>query len=148
MNPYAAPRADDDPTPVVPCVFTARAVAAHTILLTPIVGVLMASSNWMRCGRRGRAATVALIYGFPMAALLFARLATENKSLSGIAFFVAIFIAIALYRDQQELWTTYEPDLTRRRWWVATLYSLGGIVALAAMLQLAEGFNARSNGAP
>jgi hypothetical protein len=138
MNPYAAPRAQD-PVPDVPRVFTARAVAAHTILLTPIAGVLMAASNWMRCGQRGRATQVALVYGFPTAALLFAQLATESRSLTGIAFVVSIVIAIALFRDQQELWETRGPDaLTRRGWWVATLYCLAGIVILTGILLLAE----------
>jgi hypothetical protein len=137
MNPYAPPRTHEEPIGKPRAAFSRRAVIAHSILLSPLVGVGMVVSNWLRCGERDRALRTALLYG--LLSLLVVGIQLANQHLRGIASFGGLGVAFALARDQSEFWDQYKREgVAVRSWWVATLYALVAMVGLFTALGLLE----------
>jgi hypothetical protein len=146
-NPYSPPGALDAPPALATTtrLFGPAAIAAHTVLLTPIMGAVLASINHRRLGDAARARRTLLMYLVPSIVLAGAQVAS-NQRLGGILRFVSLGWSIAvarqLYVEHRVIFDAHAAAGGKAaRWYLATLIALGILVAalLVASLSLLDG---------
>lgn len=113
--------------------FGPAAIAAHAVLLTPLIGGIMAAINRHRLGQRGELRQTIFVYVVPSAVLLVVTViapdfATGLVRLIGLAWSVAV--ARALYVQHKPIVSKHlEAGGRKARWYFATLATFGVICA-------------------
>jgi hypothetical protein len=122
--------------------FGPEAIAAHTVLFTPMVGAVLAAINQRRLGNGRAAGHAVLAFALPSAALLVAQV-FANDTLSGVlrlaGFAWTIAIARRLFMEHQVLFARHVAAGGRvARWYLATLVVVGVIVVALSLLFASE----------
>jgi hypothetical protein len=126
-------------TPPAIRLFGPEAIAAHTVLLTPLVGSAMAALNHRRLGNRGAARRTALAFAAPSALLLVAQVAASGPASQGLlrlaGFAWTIAVARQLFLEHQVLFAKHAASGGQAaRWYLVTLVVVGLVlVGLAAV---------------
>ena len=133
MNPAAPTPAD---ATAEPRLFSPGAIAAHTILFTPLVGGLMAARNWRRLGETKRARQTALLaVGAITAMVLLAVFWPERwgeGAIQGGLGGVTIVLAMQLRKEQKPAFEAVRARGGKTApFWPATL---GGLVLIGLVL--------------
>jgi hypothetical protein len=146
-NPYAPPQHAGPFGPSPPAadvrLFGPAAIAAHSILLSPLVGVTLAAINHWRLRDRAALRRTLLTYGIPTVLLLLFMLPAHARSgtlVRLVTFGWSLSVATQLHREHSVL---VERHLAaggkKARWWLVTLVLLGAIVlATVAVLTVQE----------
>jgi hypothetical protein len=120
-------------TPSSVRLFGPEAIALHTVLLTPLVGSVLAAINHRRLGNGGAARRAVLAFAVPSAALLVAELVESDGLLSAVlrlaGFAWTIAVARRLFLEHQVLFARHVASGGQaERWYLATLAVVGVIV--------------------
>jgi hypothetical protein len=136
-DPYAPPQVVPAPTPSDVRLFGPEAIAAHTLLLTPLVGSILAATNHRRRGDRVAFRHAIAFYAVPSAILLVSTLTASHRFaalLRFASFAWTISVARRLFFEHEVLFKKHlAAGGGRARWYLATLATLGAfaIVLLA-----------------
>jgi hypothetical protein len=140
--PYSTPYpyGPDGPAPVASVrLFSPEAIAAHTLILTPLVGSVLAAINHRRLGNGKAVRHTLLAFALPSAVLLVAQVLDSGGPLAGLlrfgGFAWTIAVARQLYLEHQVLFSKHTASGgATARWYLGTLAAAGVvIVALAAV---------------
>jgi len=120
--------------------FGAPAIAAHTVLFTPLVGAGLAALNWRRLGDPRRA-NKTLLMGVGACALMVVLAALLPESWDAAArggcIGVTIALAMALHKEQQPLVARHvEAGGALASWIPATVVGTLGLAAIVAAMVL------------
>jgi hypothetical protein len=134
--------ADDAPAivPLPPRLFSGEAILAHTLLLTPVTGSLLAAINHRRLGHGPASRSAILLFAVPSAILLVAQLVTNDwvSAIVRLAAFVwTVWLARRLYVEHQAIHAKHvAAGGPTAHWYLATLVAVGaavlGLVAVFA----------------
>jgi hypothetical protein len=148
VDPYASPVAPAALTaaaPVAPPVrlFSAEAIATHALVMTPVVGSLLAAINHRRLGHGAALRRTLLAYTAPSAILFIAQFVETDRPLGGplrIGGFVwTVSVAYRLYGEHQVLFAKHVATGGRPApWYLATLAVMGVVMAGLVLLFASE----------
>lgn len=118
--------------------FSAEAILAHTLVLTPLVGSILAALNHRRLGARTTFWRALLLFAVPSALLLVARLLASERFVPFIQLAVlawTILVARRLFLEQKVLCARHAAAGGQKaRWYWPTLITVGVfILGLAAV---------------
>ena len=131
----------DTPTPVR--LFGPEAIAAHTVVFTPVVGALLATINHRRLGNGERARRTALAFVLPTAVLLVAELLASGSPIAAVlrllGFAWTVSVAYRLFFEHQVLFARHVAAGGRpARWYLATFAVVVAIVVALTAVFAAE----------
>jgi hypothetical protein len=138
MNPYAPPASPaEPPRPGSPVrLFTAPAIAAHTLLLSPLIGSLLAATNYRRLGDRAAFWRTVLMFVIPGAALLAFSFAAGQGARKFLIYGANCAFAVMLFREHAPLVRKHlEAGGQKARWYLATLTAVGATLMVLAVWQ-------------
>ncbi len=137
LLPSPSPQARPN-TPSTVRLFGPEAIAAHTVLLTPVVGSLLAAINHRRLGNGRAFRRTALAFTAPSVLLVVAESSMHGPlqavlRLAGFAWTIAV--ARRLFLEHQVLFAKHSAAGGQAaRWYLVTLAAVGVVVlALAAL---------------
>ena len=135
-NPYAPPASPLEAPPKAVRLFSPTAIVAHVILLTPLVGVSLAATNYRRLrNTRAFVRTVAVFVPLSLFELLLAIAWTSHRVIA--IFPLSLSIAWMLFEEQRPLFDKHIAGGGKQaRWYVATLLWTFAFVAVLAIWQL------------
>jgi hypothetical protein len=124
MNPPASP-------PSVR-LFSAEAILAHTLLLTPVTGSILAALNHRRLGNGAAFRRAIVLFAVPSAVLRAAQVMVSDRwspFVRIVGFAWTIVVARRLYLEHQVLFAKHVAMGGRKaRWYVATLTAFGVVI--------------------
>jgi hypothetical protein len=142
-NPYSPPGAIEAAPGqgAAKPLFGPSAIAAHTILLTPLVGAVLATINHRRRGDAAGVRRTLLMFLVPTLVLTVAQLAASER-LGGVLRFVSlgwtVTVARQLYVEHRVLFDAHVAAGGKAaRWYLATLAAVAlliGVVVIASLV--------------
>lgn len=142
-NPYAPPDTPPDPPTagepaLSPRLFTATAVAVHT-LLVPIFGAVLAVINYRRSRNPRGVLRATAMFVVPSLALVFFGIAARTGGRQVLVMGARIWLAAIAYRDQQVLVRDHFAAGGRKaRWVLGWLVVLPSVVAILVVWQILQ----------
>jgi hypothetical protein len=131
------------PTPATVRLFGPQAIAAHTVVLTPFVGSLLAAANHRRLGNGAAARHTLLAFTLPGALLVVAELVAINHPIEAVirlaGFAWTVSVAYRLFNEHQVLFAKHVTSGGQAaRWYLATLAVVGIVVVGLALVFASE----------
>jgi hypothetical protein len=145
-NPYAPPQTPpaSPRSPSDVRLFSAGAIATHAVVLTPLVGAILAALNHHRLGNRPAVRRTSLTFIIPSALLLVILLVAGARSpglLRIVTFVWSISVARMLYQEHQVLFQKHvDAGGKVARWYLATLATLGAFLVVVLVVAVAATF--------
>jgi hypothetical protein len=112
--------------------FSAEAILAHTLVLTPLVGSILAALNHRRLGARAAFRRTLLLFAVPSALLIVAPMLVSERLAPFaqlVVFAWTIFVARRFFLEHQVLFARHEAAGGQKaRWYWPTLLTFGVLV--------------------
>jgi hypothetical protein len=133
--------------------FGPAAIVAHTVLLTPLVGAVLAAMNHRRLGNQPAARYAILAFALPSVAFIVAEVVDIGGPLSGVArlagFGWTFAVAYRLFYEHEVLFAKHVAAGGRiARWYLATLSAMSVVVIALLAVFAAELLLNRSSTGP
>jgi hypothetical protein len=135
-NPYAPPESPIEPPPAPAEVrlFGPAVIAAHAVLLAPLVGAILAAINHRRLGNAQALRRTLLLFVAPSALLLILAVAAPSGSARPLRYLFGIALAWMLFREHKPLVDKHLAAGGKKvRWYLLTLAIVGPPLLAAAV---------------